>query len=51
MTRAFCLALYAAAFVRPPLVAGALRLRPRLTGDRSGREVRLAIDTTVLPPF
>ena len=51
MTRAFCFALCAAAFVRPPLVAGALRLRHRRTGDRSGCEVRLVIDTTVLPPF
>jgi len=51
MTRAFCLALCAAAIVQPPLVAGALRLRHRPTGDRPGREVRLVIDTTVLPPF
>ena len=47
MTRASRRALCAAAFVQPPLVAGALRLRHR----RTGREVRLVIDTTVLPPF
>jgi AraC family transcriptional regulator, transcriptional activator FtrA len=50
MSRVFRFILYAAAFILPPLVVGALRLRPRITGDRSGRTVRLAIDTAALPP-
>lgn len=50
MRRALRIILFAAAFILPPIAVGVMRLIPRVTGYRAGREVRLAIDTMSLPP-